>query len=91
MTEPLVEKVEKTPLEKSRDMITQLKEMGHYSKTNIEKLTEVWLALEGELKQKALAGKVELLLTQQNTFHDDLEAVVAEFEAVCEGMDKSPS
>ena len=91
MSEPLVEKVEKTDLEKSRDMITQLKEMGHYAKTNIERLTEVWLALDGELKQKDLAAKLEPLLTLQNSFHDDLEAMIAEFETVCDGMDKGPS
>ena len=43
---------EKTDLEKSRDIISQLKEMHHYSKENIVKLGEFWLLLEGELKQK---------------------------------------
>ncbi|MEO7246556.1 MAG: hypothetical protein ABIX12_15595, partial [Rubrivivax sp.] len=90
MSEPLVEKVEKTDLEKSRDRITQLKEMVHYAKSNIEKLTEVWLALDGELKQKALAARMEPLLTLQNRFHDDLDAVIGEFEAVCAGMEGKP-
>lgn len=35
------EVVEKTPLEKSNDLISQLKEMLHYSKSNIERLTAV--------------------------------------------------
>jgi hypothetical protein len=80
--------VEKTPLEKSRDIITQLKEMQHYSKTNIEKLTAFWLQIDDELKQKAIAKKVEDLLSQQNTFHDALEATVADYEAECDKLEK---
>ncbi len=80
--------VEKTDLEKSRDIITQLKEMQHYSKTNIEKLTAFWLQLDGELKQKEVAVKIESLLTHQNTFHEALEAAIADYEVVCNGMEK---
>jgi len=83
--------VEKTPLEKSRDIINQLKEMQHYAKSNIEKLTEVWLRLDDELKQKALAVKVEPLLTEQNTFHDALEKLIEDYEEVCKGMDDKPA
>lgn len=82
--------VEKTEYEKSRDIISQLKEMQHYAKTNIEKLTEFWLKLDGDLKQKDLAAKIEPLLTQQNTFHDDLEAVLGDYEAAAEKMDGAP-
>lgn len=80
--------VEKTDLEKSRDIISQLKEMLHYSKTNIEKLTEYWLKMDGELKQKDLAAKVESLLTHQNSFHDALESMIDDYLAVCDGMEK---
>jgi hypothetical protein len=82
------EPVEKTPLEKSRDIITQLKEMQHYSKTNIEKLTAYWLQLDDELKQKAVAKKVEVLLTHQNTFCDALESTISDYEAECDRMEK---
>ena len=40
------ELVEKTPVRKSRDIITQLKEMQHFSRTNIEKLSAFWLQLD---------------------------------------------
>ena len=79
--------VEKTDLEKSRDIITQLKEVQHYSKANIEKLTAHWLQMDGELKQKEVAKKVEALLTHQNTFHEALELVIADYEVVCNGME----
>ena len=74
---------EKSDLEKSRDIISQLKEMQHYSKTNIEKLGEIWLLLEGELKQKENANKLEILLTHQNTFHEALESMVSDYEIEC--------
>lgn len=80
--------VEKTDLEKSRDIITQLKEMQHYSKTDIEKLTAFWLQLDDELKQKQIAAKIESLLAHQNTFHEALESTISDYENVCAGMEK---
>lgn len=79
--------VEKTDLEKSRDIISQLKEMRHYSKTNIEKLTAFWLQLDDELKQKDVAAKIEALLTHQTTFHEALESAVADDELVCNALE----
>lgn len=78
--------VEKTELEKSRDIVSQLKEMEHYSRANIEKLTAHWLKLDGELKQPGIAKAVEALLTHQNTFHDALEKTIHDYEAVCAAM-----
>ncbi len=75
--------VVKTPAEKARDIITQFKEMQHYAKTNIEKLTAYWLQLDDELKMKGVAKKVEDLLTQQNKLHDALEETIVECEAEC--------
>ncbi len=80
------EVIEKTDLEKSRDIITQLKEMQHYAKTNIEHLTAAWLKMDGELKQKQMAGKMESLLATQNAFHDEMEAAIADYETLCDGM-----
>ncbi len=80
------EVIEKTDLEKSQDIITQMKEMQHYAKSNIERLTEQWLKMDGELKQKDMAKKMESLLTTQNTFYDDLEAAIAGYETLCVGM-----
>ncbi len=82
------ELVEKTPLEKSRDIITQLKEMQHFSRTNIEKLSAFWLQLGDELKQNDMAKQVEGLLNHQSKFHEALEASIEAYEALCAGMDK---
>ncbi|WP_293007898.1 hypothetical protein [Nitrosomonas sp.] len=77
------EVTEKSDLEKSKDIISQLKEMHHYSKTNIEKLGEFWLLLDGELKQKENAEKLDILLTHQSAFHDALEALISDYEVEC--------
>jgi len=82
------EVVEKTPADKSRDIIVQLKEMQHYSKTNIEKLTAFWLQVDGELKQPDVAGQIESLLAQQNSFHEALETAIADYERLCDGLEK---
>jgi len=74
---------EKTDLEKSRDIISQLKEMHHYSKENIVKLGEFWLLLEGELKQKENAKTLELLINHQNAFNDALDSMVSDYEIEC--------
>ena len=79
---------EKTPLERSRDIIKQFKEMVRYSEGNIEKLTEIWLLLDGELKQKKIAKSLEELLTQQNRFHDALAALVKDYESECDKLEK---
>lgn len=85
MTDP---SAEKTPLERSRDIIKQFKEMVHYSEANIERLTELWLLLDGELKQKKIAKSLEDLLGHQNRFHDALAALVKDYEAECDKMVK---
>ncbi|MEO8165172.1 MAG: hypothetical protein ABI619_07225, partial [Betaproteobacteria bacterium] len=85
MTDPTQEK---SAAEKSRDMISQLKNMSHYSRTNVEKLTEFWLALEGEMKQKKVA-KFETLLSHQNSFHDSFDTFVPDFETECSLLEKS--
>jgi hypothetical protein len=62
--------------------------MVHYSEGNIEKLTEIWLLLDGELKQKKIAKNLEELLTHQNKFHDALAVLVKDYEAECDKLEK---
>ena len=70
----------KTPLEHVTDTLTQLKEMRHYAKNNVENLTAQWLLFDGELKKLKQAERVEELMTRQSEFHDALEAEIAELE-----------
>jgi hypothetical protein len=77
------EQTEKTPLEVSRDIISQLKEIEHYSRTNIEKLSEHWLRLEEEAKQKPFAERVNDLVSLQNKFQDAITSLIEDFEIEC--------
>ena len=69
----------KTPLEHVKDVITQLKEMHHYAKNNVERLTTQWLMFDGELKKLDQAERIEALMTRQSEFYD---ALVADIEAL---------
>lgn len=85
MSEPTPEK---TPAEKMRDIASQLKEMEHYSRTNIEKLSAAWLLLDEELKQKDAAAGMSDLLATQNAFQDRIGALTIEIEAGCDLLEK---
>ncbi|MGB3210006.1 MAG: hypothetical protein WBB19_04790 [Desulforhopalus sp.] len=75
-----VEQTEKTPIERSRDILSQIKEMQHYSISNIEKLTGFYLEIEDELKQKKIAEKIEELLDKQHGFNDCVSEVISFYE-----------
>lgn len=71
-----------TPLEHVHATLLQLKEMRHYSKTNVEHLTTQWLLFDGELKKLQRAKLVEDLMERQGQLHDALEAAIADLEAL---------
>jgi hypothetical protein len=70
----------KTPLEHVKDVLNQLKEMHHYSKNNVERLTAQWLMFDGELKKLKRAESIESLMTRQGEMHEALEAEIAALE-----------
>ncbi|NDK39956.1 hypothetical protein DT603_14015 [Pseudoxanthomonas gei] len=72
----------KTPFDHVNDTLSQLKEMRHYSKNNVELLTTQWLMFDGELSKLQQAGKVEQLMMKQSEFYDALETTIAELEEV---------
>ena len=74
---------EKSVLEKSKEIIAQIKEMEHYSKSNIEKLSEFWLVLDDELKQKEFAGRMEAILSHQNAYHEEISSFITDYEMEC--------
>ena len=76
----------KTPLDHVADTVSQLKEMRHYSKNNVELLTTQWLMFDGELSKLKQAGKIEALMMKQSEFYVTLETVIAELEEVKTGM-----
>ena len=70
----------KTPLEHVGDALKQLKEMHHYSKNNVERLSAQWLLFDGELKKLKQAERIEELMTRQGELHEAIEAEIAALE-----------
>ena len=72
---------QKETIEKrSYDILSQIKEMQHYSISNIEKLTGFHMELEDELKQKDIANQVDGLLNHQHRFNDAVGETIGTYE-----------
>ncbi len=70
----------KTPLEHVKDVVDQLKQMHHYAKNNVERLTAQWLMFDGELKKLNQVDRIEALMTRQGELYDALTADIAALE-----------
>jgi septation ring formation regulator EzrA len=82
--------VKKTPADHLADTLAQLKEMRHYSKTNVEHLTATWILFDGELSKLKRTDKIEDLMNRQGQLHDALEAVIADLEEVLPTLQPAP-
>lgn len=80
----------KTAADRVNDTLSQLKEMRHYSKNNVEMLTTQWLLFDGELSKLKQAEKIEGLMVRQGEFHDALETVIADLEEVKVQLQPAP-
>jgi hypothetical protein len=80
----------KTPADHIGDTLSQLKEMRHYSKNNVEALTAEWLLFDGELSKLKLADKIADLMDRQGQLHEALETTITELEEVLEKMKPEP-
>ena len=80
----------KTPLDHVNQTVTQLKEMRHYSKNNVELLTTQWLKFDGELKKLGESATIEDLMTKQGEFYDALEAAITELEELAVTLQPPP-
>lgn len=80
----------KTPLEHVNATLTQLKEMRHYCKNNVELLTTQWLLFDGELSKLKQASKIEELMTRQGQFYDALEAEITALEELAVTLQPAP-
>ena len=80
----------KTPLDHVNDALTQLKEMRHYTKNNVERLTAQWLLFDGELKKFKQADKIENLMTREGELYDALEAEIGVLEELAVQLQPPP-
>lgn len=78
----------KTPADHVSDTLNQLKEMRHYSKTNVEHLTASWLLFDGELSSLKQTERFDDLMSRQSALHDALEETIEELESVLSAMPK---
>ncbi len=72
------------------DTLTQLKEMHHYAKNNVERLTAIWLLFDGELSKLKQTDKIDDLMNRQGQLHDALEKAIADLEKVWQKLQPPP-
>src|SRR3984893_7905616 len=75
--------VEPTQLEKSLVVLSKLKEMEFHSRANIEKLAELSLTIEDELKQKAFGDAIGAVYAAQDAFQSKILKLIENYEAEC--------
>lgn len=80
------DEIAKTDADHVSDILSQLKEMRHYSKGNVEKLTAAWLLFDGELSKLKQTAKIDDLMNRQGQLHDVLETTIADLEEVLQKM-----
>ncbi len=70
----------KTPLDAMQDTLSRLKEMEHYSKTNIEKLAALWIEVSEHKEQKQYEMMVDEVLKRQNQFQESITSLIEAYE-----------
>ncbi|MFA6231779.1 MAG: hypothetical protein WC617_16640 [Rhodanobacter sp.] len=84
------EEINKTKVDHVQDTLTQLKEMRHYSKNNVEALSSAWMLFEGELSSLKRTEKIGDLMDRQGQLHDALESMIADLEEVLKKLQPEP-
>ena len=79
-------KPDPTQLEKSLAILAKLKEMEFHSRANIEKLAELSLTIEDELKQKAFVEPIGAVYSAQDTFQSKILALIEAYQMECERL-----
>jgi hypothetical protein len=84
---PEAEKPAQSPdsahLEKSLAVLSKLKELEFHSRANIEKLAELSLTIEEELKQKTFAEGIGAVYAAQDAFQSKILKLIEDYEAEC--------
>jgi hypothetical protein len=78
-----VEQADPTQLEKSLVVLSKLKELEFHSRANIEKLAELSLTIEDELKQKPFVELIGAVYSAQDAFQSQILKLIEAYEAEC--------
>ena len=73
-------------LEKSLAVLSKLKELEFHSRANIEKLAELSLTIEEELKQKAFVESIGDVYSAQEAFHSKVSALIEAYQKECDRL-----
>ena len=74
------ESIVKSPLDALQDTLSRLKEMEHYSQTNIQKLAALWLEVSENKDQKQYEKMVDESLKRQNQFQESIVQLIQSYE-----------
>src|SRR5436189_4255213 len=77
------QKPDAAKLEKSLAVLANLKELEFHSRANIEKLAELSLTIEEELKQKAFAEAIGAVYAAQDAFQSKIVKLIEDYETEC--------
>src|SRR3989440_10779029 len=77
------QKPDAAKLEKSLAVLAKLKELEFHSRSNIEKLAELSLTIEEELKQKAFAEALGSVYAAQNAFQSKILELIDAYQTEC--------
>ncbi|MGH8211636.1 MAG: hypothetical protein ACREPP_00210 [Rhodanobacteraceae bacterium] len=86
----MAEENAKSQADQVADTLSQLKEMHHYAKNNVERLTAIWLLFDGELSKLKQTDKIDDLMNRQGQLHDALEKAIADLEEVWQKLQPPP-
>jgi hypothetical protein len=70
-------------LERSLAVLSNLKDLEFHSRANIEKLAELSLTIEEELKQKAFAEAIGAVYAAQDAFQSKILKLIEAYETEC--------
>ena len=73
-------------LERSLVVLAQLKELEFHSRANLERLAELTLTVEDELKQREIVGPLGEVYSAQNAFETKLTALIEAYKVECDRM-----
>jgi len=73
-------------LDKSLAVLAKLKELEFHSRGNIEKLAELSLTIEDELKQKAFVESIGDVYSAQEALHSKISALIEAYQVECDRL-----
>jgi hypothetical protein len=80
------QKPDAAQLEKSLAVLAKLKELEFHSRSNIEKLAELSLTIEEELKQKTFVESIGDVYSAQEAFHSKISTLIEAYQAECDRL-----